>query len=1101
MPSSARRGIVLLLTAGLIMMIGLTGLVFLRISVFSRARGESAAQAARAHLAACGGLEYAAARLWADPAALRDIGILSSVANRGDDWTSRGSEPPQASPSRLSNPSYAHGEPWIDAPPADGVFVPGPGPGMDSPAPGGDLDGDGRFDACSGRLRGSSGAFDNRFALRIRSAGGAVCVNSGELGSPDGDHDLDGILNDDDIAASATSGAYGPDLDGAYGDQDGDGIANGWDPDYAGPIGNGVPDWRDPAFIGNLHLVNLLDNLGAVLDLSIQQAGVPYSPLPGHGALGTIETSTLGDLVVANRPRGGYASVEELRGVLTPADFEKAAPYLAARGRVVPVVFPLDIPLLAGGAALRLAVDPESRCEFHALIDFNRASVEVLAASLRHLTVSGTWDVNLDPPPGSPFLRIGEAEADGIAAALVASRPVHSWRDFLSTLHLSCSPFFQDDPYTKIDAVTGVVINEKTDPVLVRMKEDLILAQAAPGGYAVDHHTWRANALEVVREAFPFAGIDATTIRMVAKEFLAGPLDTFPYDAAGDRPSPYDPAFSLTGIPSRLTTEYLLAPAGNTDFSVISEGWEEGAGRMPDASALVRAELSLADGWIELSGQQAFEMHGTVERPVGASSPWHWPGGLVRAEGPAQGGAGMETFPKFNLDSYHYTGLGPIQPWMAMHDRYPRAAGGLRLQPPQLTVDQLTDDPATSNTCIFGLPFNADRLLAPGVPEPGTWYATPNARQWKDNVGDPVEGPVAGSRRSPDPDDTGPAIPPNQIAHLVHEGCCFGSAGPRYGYAPAVYAGEIHFVWDGIAYPVPSAIVMPSGRFKDFTLAAWYPAGREEKHPIGGVAHSIKLDYRRDNLAFTPFLKTCFTLGETVVMIDPQLASNTVGAPWWLSDPAMRTTGWHHIALTVDPTGDNVTYYLDGVDVGTWPIGLLPSLPSTPLEMRLVLSGIFDDLRIFHPPLPASAVEALAREHRYAAGTATFTTPRYLFDAARFPAGAAARGIVWDGFVPAQTGGSFAFTVTGRDNAGAPLPVTPTSPSWNGSGTQSYAFTLSGCRSVEIQVETRTSPQPLPLNPPGPGGGPFPALRDTPELRWLAIAYGDRPRWSALSFR
>ncbi len=108
------------------------------------------------------GFQYAAARLLAEPGyPVAD----SSRDRRGDDWECR--DPWEKPFQGLLNPSYSHGEPWNDD--GDGIFESGE-------APAADLDGDGRFSAWSGRIRGS-GAVGERFSLRI-AAGAMIPVNA-----------------------------------------------------------------------------------------------------------------------------------------------------------------------------------------------------------------------------------------------------------------------------------------------------------------------------------------------------------------------------------------------------------------------------------------------------------------------------------------------------------------------------------------------------------------------------------------------------------------------------------------------------------------------------------------------------------------------------------------------------------------------------------------------------------------------------------------------------------------------------------------------------------------------------------------------------------
>lgn len=1080
MPRRAICGIVLVFTTGLVVLIGLVGAIFLQVSLFSRTRGEIAAAVAATRLAAISGLEYAAVRLRAEPRSVTDIGVAQTAANRVDDWTDRSGQPSATSGQLRLNPSYSHGEPWSDTSGSNGRYDPGE-PVL------ADLDGDGRFSAWSGRLRGGKGAFGNRFSLRITTASGTVCVNSGEVGALDGDHDLDGILNADDTAFSATSGPYRTDLDGGYGDFDNDLIPNGADADYVGALGNGIPDWRDPDFVGNTHLVNLLNNLGAVLGLAPDPSALFHPALPpAHPLNDGFVTTDLGRRVVAGRPRGGYLSVEDLRAVLTPTEFDAVSPYLSVEGRIVPVPFPLDAPDNKKNYLTKAVAAPESRYEFHALIDFNRAPWEVLAASLRHLCASGIYDDTNESSTITktiPFIRLGGDEADGIARELVNRRPIHTWGAFLDALHQAAlaGPLFQDDLFTVLDE-NSLPVNEAIDPILVRLKEDLILAQVAPAGYFGDPFTWRANSFEIPREPLPFIGLDAASTRRTAKDLLAGPLNTYPFDTAGVIAAKPSPNLVFHGIPARLTTEYDLSAPPRGSFQVVSEGSGAGEGA---ASAVAAGSLSLFRA-LEINGQQTFQIRATLERPVAPVSPWWFPGGGVRVEGPAPDAHGATTFPRFDLESYHYTGLGSTQPWMVLNDRYPRAMGGVQLSPRQLSHAELTN-PGGVGPCFFALPFNRDRFDAPGVPEAGTWYATPNTRQWRENVGDPVLDQTTGQPRSADPLDlSGAPYDP----HFFHEGLWCGPGGRRFG--------AVAFAWDGLTHSFPASAVDATGRPKNVTFSFWHAAGQSEPFATGFDTAGIRFEYR----TASGFWKTHF-----VLLIHPDfqylagVMTTMAGQPvpvWWVSEPVLSRAGWHHLAVSIDPAGTSLTIYVDGVDVSPITIPAYPAPPANPPQFRLTLKGAIDDLRIFHPFLGTPEIEKLVREDRYDT-SGTFTTARFHFNATDFPGGALLRGLAWDGFAPAQTGGSFSFVVRGYPASGPPATVTI--PPWNGAGAASSFFDISGSLAAEIDIKIETTPAPLPLDPPGPAGGPANVLRDTPEIRSVTLFYGGRPCWSGIVLR
>lgn len=116
---------------------------------------------------------------------------------------------------------------------------------------------------------------------------------------------------------------------------------------------------------------------------------------PGTPAMGSVGASTLGVDIVANRPRGGYASAEYLRGVLAPEAFETVAPYLTVARRAVTILVPdggVATDLEKNAAFWKQALHAtEGHYEFHALVDFNRAPVDVLRALLRNISASGDF--------------------------------------------------------------------------------------------------------------------------------------------------------------------------------------------------------------------------------------------------------------------------------------------------------------------------------------------------------------------------------------------------------------------------------------------------------------------------------------------------------------------------------------------------------------------------------------------------------------------------------------------------------------------------------------------------------------------------------------
>lgn len=296
------RGIILSLVSALLAL--LAGLALaLAYAVSTAASGTRASHAGIwARLAAESGMDYAAARLGEEAWPARP----AAPANRGDDWTFR-----EGMGKRLegaSNPSYSHGEAWTDvagAGGAVGVFD----PNVDDLSTWTDLDGDGRFTAWSGRLRGTGGRTALTFALEATSSAAKVPVN-------------DGFLDGQDRNGTGSDGE----------DNDQDGFTDEPDEDQ--------PDCRDLFFLHHNGLAHVLNNLGAML----LPAAHPrrWRVATESDAEPVVDYSLLGDDLIGNRPAGGYRDArhleetlarlaggawyrpEELAGILPYLDFQPA---------------------------------------------------------------------------------------------------------------------------------------------------------------------------------------------------------------------------------------------------------------------------------------------------------------------------------------------------------------------------------------------------------------------------------------------------------------------------------------------------------------------------------------------------------------------------------------------------------------------------------------------------------------------------------------------------------------------------------------------------------------------------------------------------------
>ncbi len=171
MTRGARSGITLVLIAGILVMLSVMGVLLLAMASQTASTMKAVSGACAARLSAASGLQYAAARLSYDAAIRSD----ATIPGRGDDWACRDAVTDPLA--EVMNPSYSHGEGWADQiGGASGVYE----PGLDdlSSSAWADRDGDGRFSAWSGRLRGQSGRTGGLFRLRVDPAEGRIPLNA-----------------------------------------------------------------------------------------------------------------------------------------------------------------------------------------------------------------------------------------------------------------------------------------------------------------------------------------------------------------------------------------------------------------------------------------------------------------------------------------------------------------------------------------------------------------------------------------------------------------------------------------------------------------------------------------------------------------------------------------------------------------------------------------------------------------------------------------------------------------------------------------------------------------------------------------------------------
>lgn len=1073
-----QNGVALILVTGILTLLAVFAAALANGTLMATASDRARAGRGQARILAGSGLDYATARLW--QGGLRYPDSQRSLENRGDDFfwreESRGTHP-SLSPAAALNPSYAHGDLWNDG----GGTIPGVYDDPQNEPIASDLDRDGRFDSWSGRLRGGA-PFSFLFSLKIRSTAGLINVNSGELGDPLGDQDMDGLLNaDDTTAVTPITGQYlyETDLD--------------W---------NGVEDWCDTdEYLGlNRHLAYTLDNLGAILGVSTK-ATRPYQ----QGAGGRInhmilfETSDLGERIVANRPRGGYGSIQELRAILGPADYDLVAPFLTVRGDAAVTAF-------SGDEGHGLASDWENPEEWigsvsdvppydlRALVDLNEAPPAVLEATLRYLAVSGSHHLVSASPPNTyqletPYIRMmltdpADHEAGRMAREIERERrlvgPLYDWGSLFSAV-CSVSAPLEDDRYTRSP------VDEASDDLLRALKQDLVLANADPNGFMTDLLHARAT-LDLPR---PIGGRTAPWPRRAQTSHMTL-VTTAPYDEDGRVAPPVDggvPPRPFDDQPAgtrRMTLPYALGKTGYEGYIVTSEGWTPTQGG--NAAAVVETELFWGKN-LSLTGQQDFDPLADYSDPGSARDAWAFAGGDVACHDlqtniPLR--QGTQTWPCFSRRSW----IGNASLREDATFKYPRVIGGVALEARQWTDAELTGDfPSVGGidpdaTCVFALPFNEDRAGYSDLTE-------------ADNMGDPL----AGAR-----------TPPSPMGLCDSEGMRLSPCGPRLVRLPPLSTGG-YCDWNGGSpFPLPRGTM--SGKPSEIlqgTITCRFPAhGGSDRLP--GVPRSWSLLFSRTRIGMSPYVRLSFRAGPSGNQV--QLEENDGSDSWIPAGPALDVPvlnaglPWHHVAAVFRDDGDPsngrtaVQVYIDGNAVGV-PV-TIASIQAPPWSgsMSLGLEGPIDDLFMFLESLDGPAAVKLlgqARLDRFVR-QGGYTSPRYRFDLQRLPEGAVVTGFGWDAIIPASRGGSISFTLTALLTDGV---TTVTRSAHYGSGPQWVSFEpIPGCREVWFEARFNDPTTGLHVFDSNGAGGP-PVVMDTPYLDEFRIFYTPerRPAMTGYSLR
>lgn len=572
-----RDGIALLLVSGLLLPFGLFLVLATGVWRVQQALGVRATGARHAAIAAESGLAYAAARLMEEGIA-RGTDLPSG---RGDDWTRR--EGSRVRVEGSANPSYSHGEPWADSIRLSGNGIDDDNDGLvDEPEEGDgsfisgeawtDLDGDGRFSAWTGRLRGGRGPFDGRFSLAVASPEGLLPVNAGYLDTLDRN-------------------------------------------------GNGVPDSRDPD-VDAYHrgLAHVLNNLGALL--------LPYPACPRRddlptgdpaGSGHTFRLSWLGDDLLGRRPPGGYRDGSGLEKALVeagyrPEDVERIRPFLD--------LGPYDGPAETGRVRGREQYDVAP----YVPVNLYTAPREVLRALWLYIAHAPRFGSEIDPLYGetqgdrSPYPHAGPLDApdflpyeyvdchmiypeetDRLADRLIRLRRAGSlsWQGLLKDLMGGAGDLFREE-VTALDAA-GAPVSKRN---LLRYKAEIAFQVLANDPHPFDGAlsglaTWDGWGIDA--DGNPANGVQqsrAIGFHMLQRVLYPDrPGDGWP---GGHGMSDYKP-FTIEGDGIAPQGGSLAAPAR---FEVASHG------RSGDAhTALVSGRLVTEEG-LEFTSQEDFEVLG-----------------------------------------------------------------------------------------------------------------------------------------------------------------------------------------------------------------------------------------------------------------------------------------------------------------------------------------------------------------------------------------------------------------------------------------------------------------------------------------------------------
>lgn len=922
-------------------------------------------------------MAYAAARLAAEgyPRA------STLPAERGDDLAFReGAAVPLEG---AANPSYSHGEPWTDD--GDGIREP-------NEQPGADLDGDGRFSAWTGRLRGAKGPSAGRFSLKVEIESAKLPVNAGYL-------------------------------------------------DLQDRNGNWVPDCRDhdvhPYHVG---VATAIDNLAVILDVQTRRT------LPPGGTSPLIEDwirpAWLGQDLLASRPPGGYRGLAEVDAVLVAHGYTASE-----RGAVLPhltVESPLD--LGEGGRALVTDGADHPR---HVPVNLAAASREVLAAhwlylSTRGFYVSGqpggfsglpgwgAFSSRRGPPFGflNPYLFsypasmlvIHEDEARALADRVVQLRsagPV-SWEALHRDFSQNASTLFARDFADLLGGIEAQVWTQAKAELAFRA----VSPDPHPFGRCEGSATWAGWGIDRFADdpLIPWtAGVQQYTfLPLDAIRRVAYPPPPAP-DTAWDLANQPTEPFGIGGTLPILPSGFSLEPPGR--YSVASLGAAGGASfrSSGDLAAAETLLFACQEDFENLAGGARLAPRGiqvleTADPDPAKRHDW-------RASDPLPDGT-MPDYPNTRPR---------VQPHAITHPRWNRrsvASAAAGLGPDYQGCSRLygavtlaAREQGHRDSKVYW-PFKEDfdgSLNNGGVPA-----VDAKGDFWSENGpggpaapilypvflydgiygtfagGWPVEDPTIGTPTSP---DTG-----NLAVMMPFTFPCPGTAPPHL----AAFSVEC---WMG-----------PESN--------WTLSGKDVSPPDQVRRFDIGVTLQRGQVGAPP--ATEFRVNayseDTITPMPPPFNLPTLPAPWRIEDgdnPEDRTAWHYHVVLSVesDGTATDVSLYVNGRDTDSGGavmkhLSVPALLHGTFADETLVLHDC-DEFRIYDWALTQADADRRWRNDRFVR-YGRFVSPLYAFDAP-----VRLDKTQWTGLVPPAP--SFAphclsVEVTGYADAAGAVPAGPPVP-------------------------------------------------------------------------